>query len=274
MEGAAVPPQGATALDTGAMITAGFRLYGRFWPLLMAAVAAIVIPAQLIVWAIVKGTLSSDAQALNGTIYTSGSLAPAEIAIIGLGFISAILAWGTVSRMLVEAYTGHTTSFTESLSYVSRNFVGLAILAIVAGIGLFVGYVLIIIPGIFLTIAWCVAVPALVFEDTGVFGSLQRSWDLVKNNWWSTFIALLPTVLIVIAVSVALGKALSGSASSNSINSILWLGAAGRAIGAILTYPLIAAITTVIYVNLRVKKEGLTPAQLSQASAPEGPPRQ
>ena len=245
----------------------------------MAAVALIVIPAQLAIFGIVRVSLAGPIQpypcaigtcAQNGTIYTTGSVVGPVIAIVGLSFIAAILAMGTVSRMLVEAYTGHTTSFTESLAFVGKHLLSLVAVAILTGLAIVLSIFALFLPAIFLTVCWCVVVPVVVFENKGVFGSIGRSLSLVLDQWFQVFAALILPLLIAIGIIVGVPAALGGLASSSSnITAILLLSAAGRAIGTILAYPLIAAITTVIYVKLRVRKENLDPAQLTQAWAPE-----
>jgi hypothetical protein len=57
---------------------------------------------------------------------------------------------------------------------------------IVAGVIVFVsimiGFVLLLVPGIFLSICFLFFLFAIGVEDRGVVGSLRRSWDLSRGN--------------------------------------------------------------------------------------------
>jgi hypothetical protein len=56
---------------------------------------------------------------------------------------------------------------------------------------------------IFLWIKWVFAIPAIAWEETGVYGAFQRSWQLVKYHWWRTFgILLLLSIVIQFALSI------------------------------------------------------------------------
>lgn len=259
MEGAPYSGSGGTPLRVGSTINAAFELYRRQARGAWATVALIVIPAQIIVWLLIRVSLS-HARAQNGTIYTSGSTAIPTVAIGLLGFLSAVLTIGALSRLLVEEYTGHPTTWQDSLGYASTHLWSLVVLAIVSGVLLTIGYILFVIPGIFLTVAWCASVTVLMYEHPSPVQALRRSWELVKGHWWMTFGALLVGLVIVFGISFLVGLILGGAASSSSVNVVLILSGISRIVAAILAYPLIAAIAVVLYVNLRAEKEGLQPA--------------
>ncbi len=242
-------------MTVGEIISGAFALYRRQAQGAWAIVTIIVVPAQAIVWLLIRVSLPSNARARDGTIYTSSSTALPTVAIALLGFLSAILTIGALSRLLVEEYAGHRATWQESLGYASVHLVPLVALAIVSGVLLTIGYFVFVIPGIFLTVAWCAAVPVLMYERVGPLRALSRSWELVRGHWWTTFGALLLGVVIVFGISFLVEVILGGAASSSSVNVVLLLSGISRALAAILAYPLVAAIAVVIYVNLRAVKE-------------------
>lgn len=266
MEGAPFSRGSAGPMTVGGILNAAFELYRKQAAGLWTTTAIVVVPTQILIWILVRVSLSGDALARDGTVYTSGSTAIPTVAVAVLGFLSAILTIGALSRLLVEVYTGHPMTWQESLRYASRHLGPLVWLGLVAGVLLVVAYALLIVPGIFFTVAWSLAVPVLVFEGGGVIAALRRSWDLVRGHWWTTFGALVVAFLIIFGIGFLVGAILNSAASSSSIGLILTLSGLSRAISAVVAYPLVAAISAVIYANLRAQKEGVAPESLMPGS--------
>jgi hypothetical protein len=252
--------QGTGPLTVGTILNAAFDLYRRQLKGVWAISALIVIPAQVLVWIMIRVSLSSNAYAKNGAIYASSSAAVPTVAILLLGFLSAVLAEGALSRLLGETYTDQTAKWQESLGYASTKLLPLVLLAVVWIVGVGIGITLFLVPGIFLAVAWSVSVPVLMLERVGPLPALSRSWQLVGGLWWTVFGAFLVAVGIVVGVSLLVDSILGAAASSSSIDVILTLAGISRAVAAILTYPLLAAVAVVVYVGLRAQKEGTTPA--------------
>lgn len=76
---------------------------------------------------------------------------------------------------------------------------------ILAGIGITIGFILIVIPGLILLTFWSVGAPAIVVEGTGPIDAFSRSWQLVRGEAWPVFGVLLLTFLIVVVVAAVLG---------------------------------------------------------------------
>jgi len=61
------------------------------------------------------------------------------------------------------------------------DYLALATLGLVTGLGIVAGYALLAIPGIILSLAWFVVVPAMVTERLGVMESIRRSNALTRE---------------------------------------------------------------------------------------------
>jgi hypothetical protein len=218
---------------------------------------------------VVRAALSGGTTfASGGTIYTSNSTALPAVTIIALGFIAAVIGTGALSKCLVDAYAGHPTDWRHSLSFAAERLGALVWLAILVGVLLTIAFILIVIPGIFLLVAWALAVPVLMFEGIGGLGALRRSYELTKGHWWDTFGALFVAVICIIALSIVVGLLLGGIADSGSVDVIIVVSAISRVIGAILTYPIVAAVTAVIYVELSGRRERIGDDDLTGAAEP------
>jgi hypothetical protein len=264
-------PAGAKPLTVGEILSAAFDLYRRQAVALWTIVAVVVIPAEALIVIVERLILSGGrSQAINGTIYTTDSTGLLAIVVIVITFLSVIVTIGALSKCLLDAYTGHPSGWRHSLQFAADRVGPLAWLSIICGVLLAIGYILLVIPGIFLTVSLIAAVPALMFEGTSPFASLRRSYDLVQGRWWATFGALVLAIIALIGISIVLGALFGGVGSSSHISLILVIGGISRIIAALVTYPIVAAVSAVIYIDLRVRKEHVDPRELTGAGEASG----
>jgi hypothetical protein len=116
-------------------------------------------------------------------------------------------------------------------------------------------------------VAWSVALPVLFVEGKGGFKALGRSAQLVKDRWWATFGRFFVGYILVSVVSTAvtlLWVALALLVVDKSSLGALVLQHIGSLFGSLVTTPFIAALTVLIYFDLRVRKEGFDLALLAE----------
>src|SRR5689334_6271542 len=103
MEGAT---GGVRQVSVGHIVSGALGLYRKLALYLWATVALVVIPVQIAVYAIIKASLSGGTTfASGGTIYTSNSTAGPVLSVVILGFLSAIICIGALSKLLLDVYT-------------------------------------------------------------------------------------------------------------------------------------------------------------------------
>ncbi|MEV0226675.1 hypothetical protein [Streptomyces sp. NPDC050704] len=125
---------------------------------------------------------------------------------------------------------------------------------------------------LWLLVRFSLASPALMLEKQGVLKSLSRSAKLVRGSWWRVFgIQLLATIIANIVASIIvipfafLAAALSGDGVSGFLNSgtgdlgwtFLIVSGIGSVIGAMLTFPITAGVTVLLYIDQRIRREAL-----------------
>jgi hypothetical protein len=124
---------------------------------------------------------------------------------------------------------------------------------ILAGLGIALGFILLIVPGLILLTWWCLIAPVIVLEKKHVGESFSRSRELVRGHGWTVFGIVIITVL---ASAIASGLI-------QSIFSFLgpflryWIG--GTIANAIVD-PFIAVALTLMYFHLRESPAAETPA--------------
>ena len=121
--------------------------------------------------------------------------------------------------------------------------------------------ILFVIPGIFFAIRLSLSVHALVIEGHRGRAALSRSWNLVRGLGWHVFGALF--------VATVLAGLVSGLLTA-PFGSNLALRAIGQSIGQIITMPFTALVGVLLYLDVRVRKEGYDPTQLEADLARSG----
>jgi len=180
------------------------------------------------------------------------------------GGLILLLVAGLISLVAHALYTGFVVTLVhdvrdgrrdysagELMSSASHAIWPLIGAGILAGIGIVIGLVLLILPGLFLLTIWAVISPAIVVERVGVLGSFGRSHELVRGDGWPVFGALVVGFLITAvagAVATAIG---SGSAAVLIILLI---------IVDVLTAPIPALIASILFFDLGGGTEVAAPA--------------
>jgi hypothetical protein len=142
-------------------------------------------------------------------------------------------------------------------------------LALVVGIPLFFCFAL------YLYVAFALAPAIVVLEKQPVVASLRRSRRLVKGAWWRTFgILLLVNIIagIFLFAAYIAGGAGTGFDHFNPYTlAPLIISGVGAVIGAAITWPFTAVASALIYIDRRMRREGLD-LELSRAAgyAPPG----
>jgi hypothetical protein len=260
----------AQPLTVGGVVSSAWELYRSQAVHLWTIVAAVVIPVQVVIVVLERIILSGGRSlAINGTIYTTDSTGLMAVLLIVLTVLAALVTVGALSKCLLDAYTGRPTNWQHSLRFAAERLGPLLWLAIIAEVLLTVAFFLIVLPGIYLTVCWALALPVVMFEGVGGYGALKRSRQLVTGHWWMSFGALLVGIVASIALSFICSLILGAIVSSSShISLILIASGLGRIIAGIVAYPILAAISAVLYIQFRAHKENVSPHDLLGAGEP------
>ena len=168
----------------------------------------------------------------------------ATIAAAILFWVLNVLYQGMVVELVSDLQSGRRDhSVVELLRSVEPVLLALLAVSVLFGVGVAIGLVLFIIPGLILLVIWSVVVPVTVLERPGVFAAFERSRELVRGDGWAVF-----GVIVIVGVTVIMVSLATGVAS-------IALGSFGRAlvqwiVNAALA-PLSALSASVIYFSLR-----------------------
>lgn len=135
----------------------------------------------------------------------------------------------------------------------------LIVAALLAAIGIAIGFVLLVVPGLVLLTWWCLIVPVVVLEGKQVGESFTRSRELVRGHGW--------TVFGVVIITMILSAIASGIIQSifSFLGSFLryWIG--GTIANAVVG-PFLAIALTLMYFKLRDLREGAAAVTAAEPS--------
>lgn len=162
-----------------------------------------------------------------------------------LNLVASILYQGMVVSLVRDVQDGRRDSSVGDLyrqvTPVLWTLIGASILF---GIGVGIGFVLLIVPGLILLTIWAVIAPAVVIEKRGVIESLGRSRELVKGYGWPVFGTVLCAALITAVVGVILISIAAAIADGPILRIVLGLLASS------VTAPITALVAGVLYYRL------------------------
>jgi hypothetical protein len=122
---------------------------------------------------------------------------------------------------------------------------------------------------VFIAVKVSLAVSVVVLENAGAAAGLRRSWRLVRGSWWRVFGIFLLALLIVGATAVILeipftiaAKVAGGAGDFYGLVGAgtvagLIVAAVGSIVASAVTRPISAGISVLLYLDLRMRKEGL-----------------
>ncbi|HSZ14714.1 MAG TPA: hypothetical protein VK790_11840 [Solirubrobacteraceae bacterium] len=171
------------------------------------------------------------------------SPALALVALI-IDVVAGTLFTGMVVELVADIQDGRRDSSPGQLLRAATPVLGqLVLVGIIAGIGIVVGFILIIVPGLILLTIWSVAAPVVVLEQPGALAALGRSRELVRGNGWQVF-GVIAVLYIGVGVISFIIDGVAQSAGSGA-------GIVVRVIVGVLTAPLAALAEAVLYFELR-----------------------
>jgi hypothetical protein len=259
------------------------KIVQRRWRTLAVLVLVVVGPLEavsLVVTAITTDSWSLHASFGNQTrlhYADDGAYAAGQVAILALTMLSYLLGTVACYRAVADTYLGRETDVRASLAFAVSRMGATLWLSILLVAGLVAAFVALVVPGIWLAVAWSVAVPVMLVEGLGGTAALRRSFALTKSRWWATAGRLLVAYIMVWVAGTAITFAVVAVALAlvdESSFIALALQHAGVLIGSLVTTPFLAAVTVLVYFDLRVRKERFDPARADPAAdraAPDAP---
>lgn len=253
----------------GEMIDGAIRLFRSHFATLIKISAAVLGPIGLVQ---LIGTIAVGPLDLTSAFVPDPDLTPQEVlgplvpvyTVLGItaiiSFLGSVWVQAASILALTQVYQGIQPDWKNSLRASLRRFLPLTLATILITFVPAIGLVFCLVPGVWLWTMWSVTPAALMAEQKGAIQSMGRSWQLVKGRFWPVLGAMVLGYLLYWVVSQIVGTVtgvvtfagmMGGSDTISFIPSVV-----GSIVVSILSAPFLAAMVTIVYFDLRVRKEG------------------
>jgi MFS family permease len=211
-----------------------WSLYTRFFTRFFVIAAIVYLIVNLL-------------NALVGSLAGGGSGIPILLALLTVvvSFVGTFWLQGALVSAVDDVRDGRIDSTVGETFERARPYLGrLIITGIVAGFGIAIGLVLLIVPGLVLLTWWSLIIPVIVLEGKTMGEAFSRSRQLVRGHGWSVF-----GVIVISAILSAIASGII-QAIFSFLGSFLryWI---GGTIASAIVGPFLAIALTVMYFELR-----------------------
>lgn len=215
-----------TRLDVGGVLRRVFSIYVDEASVLMPVAATVFV---------FTGILS--------TLLTNAGAGLRFVALL-VSLIATTLFTGMVVELVADLRDGRRDSSAGQLLRTVSPVIGqLIFVAIVAGVGVVIGLIFLIVPGLILITVWSLVAPVVVIERPPGLQALGRSRELVRGNGWQVFgvIFILDVLIVIIAAAIEVAANAAGTGVGIVVTVVL----------GVLTAPFAALAAAVMYFELK-----------------------
>lgn len=274
-------------LSVGDILDGTFTTIRRNPKATIGLAAVLVTIQQLLVTGLTVLTDGLPTSAdLNGGMFDAGALSAQLIGGVGglIGTLLSAVVGAVLTGMMIvvvsEDVLGRRVTVREVWSRIRPRIWALLVAAAIAGLVPYLGLIFFALPGIILWSAWSVTTPALVLERLGPFRAMGRSWQLVWPAialvWMvralSVVIAWLIRQIVQLPFGVAGALLAAAVADERAPLVIVACIAVGTIAADTLALPFLAGVLALIYLDRRIRAEGLDLVlRRQQRSSPSAP---
>jgi hypothetical protein len=244
--------------NLGLILDDTFALYREHLRTLLTVAAIVVIPVEVGVLGIGLGWLWEGYD-------SSRPLGDTAVA----GFAQLLLVTPLVTAMvvhvLVETAGGRPPAVGSALRFGFEAFGAVFLAVVLAWLGVLVGIVAFIVPGLICLVRWSVVPQTVVVEGQRGGAALRRSWELVTGrSWWVFGVVLVLNLVASVLAGIVTIPASYLADSADAQGLVL----AGAILGQLFTVPLVALGTTLLFFSLRAGPgPGRSPHTMPQRQA-------
>ncbi|AGM03719.1 integral membrane protein [Amycolatopsis keratiniphila] len=227
------------------------------------------------------GPAATDQELLDAMLGGLGGTLLAALVSTVVTLLGTTLLTGFLTILMGKAALGKPVDFKETLKEAASRLLPLLGLTLLYALATMVAFLFCVLPAVVPFTFWALASPALLLERGTVRESLRRSVKLVSGMFWRVFGILLLTVVISGFLKGIIETPFSFSAFLGIFGNIdevyipstgdLVLQSVGTMIAETIVGPFTALVTVILYIDQRMRREGMD-IELARAAGIQAPP--
>jgi hypothetical protein len=250
-----MPAPALRPLSLGEVLDISFGLYrSRFAPLFVVSVVCQLLPALIMVY------LGSSGDLLGNW--------PLLLAYYALAIVLSSLGVAASTFIVSDAYLGQRISAGDALGRAAALLGRLITISILSSLLIALGFILLIVPGVVLFAGLILSTVVTVLESPrSATAAMGRSWELTKGFRGKVLLTTLCAFLLLLVPSFAV-EAIWGLLGSFAGDTGGVAQLVTSSLLSMLIYPFFYVVLTVLYYDLRVRKEGFDLEVLASSLSP------
>jgi MFS family permease len=254
------------------ILDGAFKLYKANVVTILIIAGAFIVPVNLISAFLQRDTFGGKSifDAINdpNSIDTTNDNRIITSLIVTLvGIVLAPLIAGAVSRVVSASYLGQREPPGSALIVTLKRSWALLIAFVLVHIMEVFGFALCIFPGICVMTMFVSVAPAIVVERLGPLRGMARSWRLSAARFWPVMGIALLSGLLASMLGNILVTPFTFAAFAIGYHWGWILIALSTIVASLITQPFVAIVATLIYFDLRIRKEGFDLEMIAAALA-------
>jgi hypothetical protein len=230
-------------LSSGEVLDVSFGLYrSNFFTLIVVSLACQSIPQILSIYLQASGGILAHPLLWLVQVFT--------------GMTLSALAVAATTAIVAGAYLDQVVSPGVALRQAGSLLGRVVVISILSSLAIGLGFLLLIIPGFIAAAGLALSSCVLVVERLpSASAAMKRSWDLTRGFRGKVMLVLFVASLTLTLPGIVLGVFVLIKSGVAAGSKPLWL-LVGSAALTMLVYPFLYTAITVLYYDLRVRKEG------------------
>ena len=229
-------------------ITALFRdslaVYGRHAHVFIALSAAVVVPVFLAVEGV-------GLEKLTASYDESPTVAEAAVPTVVSFLVVTPIITAICIHALRSVAAGERVGAGQAFVSGFEAFTPLFFAVLIAAAGIALGFLALILPGVYLAVRWFFVPQAVVIDGARGSTALSRSSEVVQGFWWRTF-GLVVVVNLAVAIP-ALVLTSPFTAIATSTDEAVWA-LVGSIVAESVTAPFAALFSTLLFYDLCARR--------------------
>ena len=239
-----------------------FALYRSGWKVL-TALSTLMVALDGVLWAVclvaIVPALKIDGERYADPEYMLKHLGQFYI-VIALRVVANLLVnslfMGPMILGVVDVFLGRSPDFKTCMAEGIPRARALFAVSVMGFFAISLGLMVLIVPGYYLAVRWIFVGQVVVIEGLGAVASFRRSWQLSKGSWCYIFCTALIFYVVVIVAQFAWSNLVVGGDDINRSTLSFW-GSLISALPGIVVVPVMSVLMTLMYLNMRIEKEGM-----------------